>query len=284
MRWNGEGGTGHRSRTHSSDPVLYRGTTFSCAERASQKSRASAECAPAPRNFRKAGDTRVWGAPMTVACSPGKDNLFADWYRQDGWGFPRRTLDPTTRVRPSMWQCLWGAPLFLIGGIFFAYTTFHGLMHVTDSLTQVMVPGQTELSLKGGVTYTVFLEEQSVVGGKVYSTTQSIEGLACHVTTQQNGTRIGISEPSTAASYDVNGRSGHSVLEFHIPQDGRYLFACDYGENSTGPNVVVAVGSGVGGAISRTVFVGLAAFFGGCGGCVAVVFVVLVMRQHVRAR
>lgn len=183
-----------------------------------------------------------------------------------------------------MWQCLWGAPLFLIGGGFFAYTTFHGLMHVTDSLIQIVVPGRAELSLKGGDTYTVFLEEQSVMNGKIYSTSQSIEGLECRVTSQQNGTSIGIGQPSTNTSYEVNGRSGHSVLEFRTPKDGKYLFACDYGENSKGPDVVVAVGTGVGGAISRTVLEGLAAFFGGCGACITILLVVVVMRQRDKKR
>jgi len=153
-------------------------------------------------------------------------------------------------------------------------------MQITGSLTQVVVPGRTELRLKGGDTYTIFLEDQSVVNGRVYSLTQPVEGLACRVSSIQNGASIAISQPSTSTSYQVNGRSGHSVLEFRIPQDGKYQFACDYGQNKKDPDVVVAVGSGVGGAISRMVLEGLAAFFGGCGGCIIVILIVLARRRR----
>ena len=192
-------------------------------------------------------------------------------------------MDQMTRIRPSWWYCLWGVPFFLIGGGFFVYTTFHGIMHVTDSLTQVVVPGNAELNLQPG-RYSVFLEEQSVVNGKIYSTTQSIDGLVCRVSSVQNGTTIAIEKSSMSTSYSVNGRSGHSVLEFPIQQAGRYAFACDYGENAKGPEVVVAVGSGVGEAVFRTVTVGLAAFFGGSGAGLIVVLVVVIKRERKRKR
>jgi len=192
-------------------------------------------------------------------------------------------MDQLTRIRPSLWHCLWGVLFFLIGGGVFAYTMFHGLMHVTDSLTQVVVPGRAELNLKPGQ-YSVFLEEQSTVNGKIYSTTQSIDGLACRVSSMQTGTSIAIEKPSMNTTYSVNGRSGHSVLEFPIQQDGRYAFACDYGESSKGPEVVVAVGTGVGGAISRTVIGGLGAFFGGGGAGMIVVVVVVVRREREKKR
>jgi hypothetical protein len=152
---------------------------------------------------------------------------------------------------------------------------FNGLIHVTDSLTQVVVPGSAELSLKPG-RYSVFLEEQSMVNGKIHSTTQSIDGLACRVSSVQTGTSIAIEKPSMNTSYSVNGRSGHSVLEFPIQQDGRYAFACDYGANSKGPEVVVAVGT------SRTVIGGLAAFFG--GGAAGLIVVLVVVLRHEREK
>ena len=72
----------------------------------------------------------------------------------------------------------------------------------------------------------------------------------------------------------MDGRSGHAVLQFPIQEDGKYEFACDYGKNPKGPDVVVAVGSGVGEAISRDVIGGLAALFGGNGARLIIVLVV----------
>lgn len=192
-------------------------------------------------------------------------------------------MDKATRIRPSLWHCLWGLPLFLIGGAFSAYTLFHGIVHVMDSLRQVVVPGSAELHLQRGW-YTLFLEEQSVVNGRIYSTTQSVGGLGCRVSSVQNGSAVPIRKSSFSTSYSVGERSGHSVLEFPIQQEGRYTLACDYGESARGPEVVVAVGSGAGEAISRTVVGGLAGFFGGGGAAVIVVLVVVLRREREKKR
>ena len=192
-------------------------------------------------------------------------------------------MDQIERIRPSLWHCLWALPFFLVGGGFFFYTIFHEVMHTTDSLTQIVVPGSTELNLQPGQ-YSVFLEEQSVMNGKIYSTTQSIDGLACRVSSVQSGASIAIQKASMNTSYSVNGRSGHSVLEFPIQQAGRYRFACDYGEGSTGSEVMVAVGAGVGEAIFGTVLTGLAAFFGGGGGGLAVILFVVIKRGREKKR
>lgn len=192
-------------------------------------------------------------------------------------------MEPGTRIRPSLLHCLWGVPLFLIGGGFFGYTLFHGITHVTDSLTQIVVPGGAELSLKRGQ-YSVFLEEQSIVNGKIFSTTQSINGLVCRVSSVQSGAPIAIEKSSANVSYSVNGRSGHSVLEFPIQQGGNYAFSCDYGAQSKGPEVVVAVGSGVGEAIVRAVLGGLGYFFAGGAAGVIVILVVVFKRERARKR
>ena len=188
-----------------------------------------------------------------------------------------------TRIRPSLWHCLWGVPFFLIGIAFFAYTLVDGISHSMDSLTQIVVPGSTELNLQPA-RYTVFLEEETTVNGKIYSTTQSVAGLTCRVNSVQNGAAISNERPGGNTTYSVNGRSGHSVLEFPIQQNGKYKFACDYGDSPRGPDVVVAVGSGVGEALTRTVFVGLASFFGGIFAGLTPLAVVLTMRQREKVR
>lgn len=192
-------------------------------------------------------------------------------------------MEGVTRIRPSLWHGLWGVPVFLAGAGFFVYSILHGVMHVTDSLTQLVVPGKAELSLQQGQ-YTVFLEEQSIVNGEVFSTTQSVDGLVCRISSVPSGAAVPIGQASSNVTYSVNGRSGHSVLEFSIQQDGKYGFACDYGESPMGPRVVVAVGSGVGEAIFRIVAVALLSAFGGVGAGVIPILVVAIKREREKKR
>jgi hypothetical protein len=186
-------------------------------------------------------------------------------------------VEQKIQLRPSLWHLLWGAPFILIGVGLFVYVLLHGITHATDSLTQIVVPGNAQLNLKPGH-YTVFLEDESTVNGKVYSTTQSVSGLSCRVTSVKDGTKIPLRQTSMNTTYSVSSRSGHSVLEFTIQQDGRYEFACDYEDGPKGPDVVIAVGSGVGEAIASTILDGFAAILGGFGGA-AVVVVVVVLRR-----
>jgi hypothetical protein len=192
-------------------------------------------------------------------------------------------VNQSTRVTPSLWHLLWGLPFLLVGIGYFCYALINGLAHMTDSLTQVVAPGNAQLNLKRG-DYTVFLEEHSTVNGKIYSTSQSVSGLECRLKSSPGGVSIPLRQPGTNTSYDFSGRQGHSVLGFQITEDGSYVFACDYGQNPQGPDVVIAVGSGVGEAIADTLIKGLAAFFGACGAGGAVVLVVVLRRERNKKR
>ena len=189
-------------------------------------------------------------------------------------------MNDTPQKPPSLWYCLFGVPFLLAGGGFFAYTLIHGITHVTDSLTQIVVPGRAALDLKRGPTYTVFSEQQSVVNGKIYSTTESIGGLECGVRSVPRGIVIPISQTGMATSYEIGGRSGHSVLQFSVPEDGKYEFSCEYGENARGPETVLAVGTGVGTRIFRTVIGSLGAMFAGICLFLAVLLFVIVKRSR----
>jgi len=192
-------------------------------------------------------------------------------------------MSESPQVRPTRWLYAPAAILMAAGLGFFGYTLWHGISHVTDGLVQVVVPGDAELSLKHDQLYTVFLELQSVVNGKIYSG-DAVNGLECKVKSIADEAAIPMRHAVTSTSYDLRGRSGRSVLEFHVPADGSYRFSCGYGETGHGSETVVAVGSGVGGQIMRTVFTSLLAMFGGFGVGLVLFVGTFVLRRTARAR
>ena len=182
-------------------------------------------------------------------------------------------------VRPSWWYASIGVALALAGVGLFAYFLVHGLFHLTDSLTQVVVPGQAQLSLNAPATYTIFLEEQSVVDGRIYSTTESVDGLKCTVTTQSENQQITMLRPGMSITYNAHGRSGRSVLAFPVKVAGQYTLFCNYPQDARGPQTVVAVGTGVGEKLTQTVLWSLISMFGGMGSGALVIALVIMKRR-----
>jgi len=193
-------------------------------------------------------------------------------------------MNETNVIRPSWWYAVPGIFLIAVGAGLFAYAIYTGLTHLTESLTQVVVPGKAELELKTPGKYTVFLEEQSVVNGRIYSTTQSVNGLTCIVENQAGTQKPPLQRPSFSTNYSFNGRAGNSVLEFDISQTGKYEFSCGYPEDRKGPETVVAVGTGVSEKILQTVGRSLLAMFGGCGTGLVIILVVYSMRDKEKKR
>ena len=187
-------------------------------------------------------------------------------------------------VRPSAWYYVLGVVVTLSGMGFFAYTLFHGIFHLTDNLIQVVVPGAKDLNLQPNLRYTIFLEEDSVVDGRIYATKSHLTGLTCTVTSQAKGKRIDTHRTTMSTTYDVGGRSGRSVLEFVTVEAGVYQLACNYEEGTQGPEAVLAVGSGVTEGILGILMKGLASFFGGwfLGG--AIFATVLIKRERMKKR
>jgi hypothetical protein len=145
----------------------------------------------------------------------------------------------------------------------FVYTLFHGLFHLTDHLTQVVVPGERDLTLQAKLRYTIFLEEHSVVDGRIYSTRTNLHGLTCRVADLTSGKKVETPRAAMSTTYNVGGRSGRSVLEFVTEEAGTYHLNCGYEEAGQGPEVVLAVGSGTTEGILGMILKCLAAMFGG---------------------
>ena len=177
----------------------------------------------------------------------------------------RTPMTQGPEIRPSWWYASIGVALALAGNGLFAYFLVHGIFHLTDSLTQVVVPGDAELSLSTPATYTIFLEEQSVVDGRIYSTMQSIAGLNCSVTMLPGSHQIPLERPAISTTYSVGGGSGRSVLEFPAKVPGQCKLVCNYSQGTNGPQTVLAVGAGVSEKLAQTVLRSLISMFGGIG-------------------
>jgi hypothetical protein len=174
--------------------------------------------------------------------------------------------------------------LALAGNGLFAYFFVHGIFHLTDSLTQVVVPGRAELSLNTPATYTIFLEEQSVVDGRIYSTTQSIAGLNCSVTMLPGSQQIPFRRPTMSTTCNMGARSGRSVLEFPVKVPGQYKLACNYSQDANGPQTVLAVGARVGEKLTQTVLRSLISMFGGMGSGALVIALIIIKRRAAKTK
>ena len=188
-------------------------------------------------------------------------------------------------VKPSWWYASIGVVFALSGVGLFAFFLVTGIVHLTDSLTQVVVPGHVDLTLTQPGTYTIFLEKNSVVNGRIYSTSESVNGLECVINAQgSNEQSIPIQPSRGTISYSVNQRSGRSVWQFVLTKSGRYGFSCGYPEGVRGPELVVAVGTGVGRSIGVTVVRSLVAMFSGFGLCGIVIAVLYFLRARSKER
>lgn len=165
-------------------------------------------------------------------------------------------------IKPSRWYYGLAILVFIIGGSLFALFLFKNLNKLTDSLTQLIVPGKKEVTLSEPGKYTIFYEYQSVVGNKVYSTEENLSGLECALVSKTTGSQIPLSHSSMNSTYSVGGRSGLSVLEFLIEKPGLYELSAWYPEGKEGTEVVLAIGRGFTGKLVGIILSGLAILFG----------------------
>ena len=112
------------------------------------------------------------------------------------------------------------AVLLLFGGSPVRFSCFP--CELTNELTQVLVPGRSELTLKESGSYTVFHEHESVVNGRVFSTDAGVNGMRCALIDPKTGLEVPMIPASTKTHYSLGGRSGVSVLEFNLAEPGTH--------------------------------------------------------------
>lgn len=162
------------------------------------------------------------------------------------------------------------------------YRAVTGFLGLADDLTRVVVPGTVDLTLESSGDYTIFYEHRSQVDGRAFNTPESLEGLRISITSRETGSLVSLSTPGSDVEYSVRGRSGYSALGFSVNRPGTYELTAFYEGTGQGPDVVLAIGQGVGRALVMSMVAGIAAFFIVLAGVAATLALTLVPRYRRR--
>jgi hypothetical protein len=182
---------------------------------------------------------------------------------------------------PSRWWYLLAVAIALAGFTGMAAFMLPRLLGIADELIQVVVPGETELTLEEPGTYTIFHEQRSVVGDRLY-VSDNISGLRIVVKSATTGNAIPIAPTAASQTYSFGSRSGKSAFAFNIPEPGRYRLVAAYDDGRAEPQAVLTIGHGFLAGLMIIILGSLAIVFACMA--VAVVLVVVVWRRRKAAR
>ena len=166
---------------------------------------------------------------------------------------------------PSRWHYITGTAVLLAGIVAFVVFLATGVAGIADSLPQirVVVPGTHQIYLPKPGNYTIFYEYRSVIANTVYSTGEPLSGISAWMKSEEDSQEVALSAPLGSTSYETRGRAGRSVLDFEIEEAGTYVFSAEYSGNTSGPDIVFAIGQfRLLGGIIGTVLGSLAILFG----------------------
>ena len=114
-----------------------------------------------------------------------------------------------------------------------------------DNLTQLIVPGSADITFAKPGAYAVYYEYRSVVNGVKYETGKQPPSLECNLTSKKTGAKVtavpDFVESNIYWSKDQE-RVGLLIMSITIDDPGIYIFACQYRDGRTQPEIVVSVG------------------------------------------
>ena len=173
-----------------------------------------------------------------------------------------------------------GALLLVLAGVALAgLSVYSQLTGLAAHVPQIVVPGRADLTLSRPGTYTIYLEREAVVNGRLYTTDDAIAGLRVQITSVSGGA-VEMSTPSVSSNYAISGRAGEAVLAFTIAEPGRYQLVASYPDGRAEPQGVVAVGLGVPERIFTAILQAMA--FAGIGFVLGVVVAVVTFLRRRR--
>ncbi|MFH1830390.1 MAG: hypothetical protein ABH871_06410 [Pseudomonadota bacterium] len=137
----------------------------------------------------------------------------------------------------------------VIGFIVFAFFIFRFVeqtLSSTDSYTRLLVPGVETIELAAPGDYTIFFEYKSMIDDAVYVAPEgAISGMRCTLYNEKTGEEVPVKPSSSSMHYSIGSRAGTSLLEFTIPEAGRYRIETTLPEQTyPGQKFVIAIGQG----------------------------------------
>jgi hypothetical protein len=121
------------------------------------------------------------------------------------------------------------------------------LLQAGEGTQRMVAPGEMEVLLSEPGTYTIYYEHRAVLDGRVFATSGAdVSSLSVAVEEVGTGESITLTAPRQNVEYELKGHAGRAVFNFAAAQPGSYILSASYPPGVQGPEVVLAVGQGVG--------------------------------------
>jgi len=117
-----------------------------------------------------------------------------------------------------------------------------------NDLTQVIVPGSAEVYFPKTGGYAVYYEYRSTIDGFSYVRDKYPPSINCQLTSKATGVKIAAVADYVEGniySTDNQERVGVLIMSIVIHEPGVYIFACQYTDGRTSPEIVLAVGPNI---------------------------------------
>ncbi|OGC41233.1 hypothetical protein A2Y85_02170 [candidate division WOR-3 bacterium RBG_13_43_14] len=160
--------------------------------------------------------------------------------------------------KPGRIWYLVAAIVAVSGIILFVVLLFSGLKNMNKGMTQMVMPGNHDITLEKDGKYTVFYEHRSVIDNQVFVTSENLSGFQVFVVDKQNQKPVAVIPTTVSSNYTMGGRAGFAIFEFEIAHPGRYEISGWYAAQEPGPRIVLAVGQGFVGRLVGTILFSIA--------------------------
>jgi hypothetical protein len=154
----------------------------------------------------------------------------------------------------------------------FAWSMFS----LVSDFQRIVVPGTTQIRLNEPGGYTIYYEHDTEFAGQTYRTGESLPPLDIQVVEVSTGQPVSVRTPLADTNYDIQSRAGQSLMVFDIDRAGDYEITAEYPPGVDGPEVVLAIGSGIGANIAFGVGALLGSIGIFCGATLLVIAIVAV--------
>jgi hypothetical protein len=182
------------------------------------------------------------------------------------------------KISPSRWYYLIALALVAAGALCGFEALAAAIHTLQGGLTQAVFPGDTTVSFSVPGNYKIYYEDHSEFNGRVFDTGSQLPGLTFTVTNSESGEVIPLHRPGFNETYDLNGRTGHAVLQFHVTRPGSYNVSASYDDDQKHEDAVFAVGSAQIGRFTSLIFGVVMSIFG-FGGAALLVTVLIEVRR-----